>query len=85
MIAVLFLAQVLLCELPSEPRPNLGAMMGGVLLQDVHLTLRNKTDRLVLADASLQLLAGEAAIITGIVDQRMCFGRIYFYESGRQR
>jgi hypothetical protein len=57
--------QVILKEVPSEPRPDFGAMMGGVLLQDVHLTLRNKTDKLVLADASLQLLAGDSALITG--------------------
>jgi ABC-type multidrug transport system fused ATPase/permease subunit len=40
-------------------------MLGGVRLEGVHLTLRSKTDKLVLADASLTLLPGQAIIITG--------------------
>lgn len=51
-------------QLAEEHRPDFGAMLGGVRLQEVFLTLRSKTDRLVLKDASLTLLAGQAAIIT---------------------
>jgi hypothetical protein len=50
--------------LPEEQRPNFSAMLGGVQLQQVFLTLRSKTDRLVLKDASMTLTAGQAAIIT---------------------
>lgn len=58
-------AQVRLVEMPPDPRPDVGAMLGGVRLEGVHLTLRSKTDKLVLADASLTLLPGQAIIITG--------------------
>lgn len=58
-------AQMVLRVVPPEPRPDFGAMLGGVRLCGVHLTLRSKTDRLVLADASLELLRGQAAIVTG--------------------
>jgi hypothetical protein len=50
--------------LPEEQRPDFSAMLGGVQLQQVFLTLRSKTDRLVLKDASMTLTAGQAAIIT---------------------
>jgi len=51
--------------LPPEVRPDFSSMLGGVRLEGVHLTLRSKTDRLVLSDASLEVAAGHAAIITG--------------------
>lgn len=57
--------QVQVVDVPPQVRPDFGAMLGGVRLDNVHLTLRSKTDRLVLTDASLELLAGQAAIITG--------------------
>ncbi len=50
---------------PPPGRPNFGAMMGGVRLQDVQLAKRSKTDRLLLDKCSMQLLSGEAAVITG--------------------
>lgn len=51
--------------LAPEVRPDFSSMLGGVRLEGVHLTLRSKTDRLVLSDASLEVAAGHAAIITG--------------------
>lgn len=50
--------------LPDEQRPDFGAMLGGVQLEEIFLTLRSKTDRLVLKDASMTVAAGEAVIIT---------------------
>jgi hypothetical protein len=58
------LLQVRVQLLPEEQRPDFSAMLGGVQLQQVFLTLRSKTDRLVLRDASMALTAGQAAIIT---------------------
>jgi hypothetical protein len=57
--------QVTVVQLPDEVRPDFSRMMGGVRLESVSLTLRSKTDRLVLKEASLTLLAGKAAVITG--------------------
>ncbi|WIA17366.1 hypothetical protein OEZ85_014227 [Tetradesmus obliquus] len=50
--------------LPEEQRPGFGAMLGGVQLEEIFLTLRSKTDRLVLKDASMTVAAGKAVIIT---------------------
>jgi hypothetical protein len=58
------LLQVRVQLLPEEQRPDFSAMLGGVQLQQVFLTLRSKTDRLVLKDASMTLTGGHAAIIT---------------------
>jgi hypothetical protein len=61
---LLLLLQVRVQLLPEEQRPDFSAMLGGVQLQEVFLTLRSKTDRLVLKDASMTVTAGQAVIIT---------------------
>lgn len=65
--------QVEVRVLPPEERPDFGAMLGGVRLEGVHLTLRSKTDRLVLSDASLEVLPGQAAVITGVQKSLLYF------------
>ena len=50
---------------PPPGRPDFGVLMGGVRIEHVQLAKRSKTNRLLLDECSLQLVAGEAAVVTG--------------------
>lgn len=55
---------------PKPGRPDFGKMMGGVRLELVRLTVRNHTERLLLRDASMEVKAGQAIVITGELGDR---------------